>query len=70
MAEGIFNCHDPNIPHSGKEFAMHHSMAMAQQLLMWVEQLKLEGLKKEGVFENKRNENTKSPESNHKVMTI
>ena len=42
MEEGIFDRRDPNIPHSGEEFAMHHSTAMVQQLLMQVERLEAE----------------------------
>lgn len=30
MAEGTFDCCEPNVPHSGEEFAMHHLTAMIQ----------------------------------------
>lgn len=42
MEEGIFDRHDPNVPHLGEEFAMHHSSAMVQRLLMRVERLEAE----------------------------
>ena len=42
MEEGIFDCCDPNIPHSSEESAMHHLTAMVQRLLMRVERLKAE----------------------------
>lgn len=42
MEEGTFDRCDPNMPHSGEEFAMHHSTAMVQQLLMGVKMLEAE----------------------------